>query len=229
MKLWPALIALCAFASPLAAEVTPHPGDGDPHIQVVAYDGEEVVALHVASGYAVTVQFSPEERIETVTVGDSGAWAVQVNKSADRMVVKPLGFAGPSNLTVFTDARSYNFTLYAASAGLGVQPYLVRFTYPAGVAPEPAATIPVRGTYKLRGDSALFPQEISDNGTATTIRWPADVTLPAVYREESKHHIALVNGVVKNGASVIEGAYHRLIFVRGHDRAEATRIEAQEP
>lgn len=218
----PALAGLLLALAPLAsAEVTPLAGPGDPHIQTVAFDPQQVVALHVAPGFAVTVRFAPDERIETVTLGDAAAWSVQVNHRADNLVVKPNGLAAPTNLTVMTDQRAYSFALYGASAGLGVQPYLVSFTYPTPPG-EPASATPLAaGHYRLKGDKALWPEAISDDGQATAIRWTGEAEMPAVYSEDEPGRIALVNGLMRDGAYVIDSVHSRLVFIRGKARATA--------
>jgi type IV secretion system protein VirB9 len=212
------------LAAPLAAEITPQPGTGDPHIQSVPYDADQVVALRVAAGYAVTIAFSPDERIETVTVGDSGSWQVQANRRADHLVVKPVGGGGSTNLTVITDARVYNFTLYGASGGDPSLPYTLSFTYP----PPPGAQVetvpPTLASYRLHGDRALWPAALSDDGEATSIVWPSATTLPAVYQDDEAGKEALVNGLMHEGTYVIQGVHKRLVFRRGKESAIATRI-----
>ena len=44
------------------------------------YDPQQVVLLQVAAGYQLTLAFAPDERIESVAVGDSGAWQVTPNR-----------------------------------------------------------------------------------------------------------------------------------------------------
>ncbi len=209
-------------ASPLRAEIVPLPGSVDPHIQSVRYDPQDVVALHLASGFATTIQFGDDERIETVSVGDSTAWAVQVNRRADHLVVKPLGMPVTTNLTVVTDQRTYNFTLYD-SGEAEVAPYVLSFTYP----PPPVATSSVSALavrYRLHGDRAIWPMAISDDGRQTTISWGADIALPAVYRSDEHRQKALVNLVMKDGAYVIEGVHDHLVFIRGRSQARADRM-----
>ncbi len=223
-----ALLACVALVAPLHAEVTPHAGEGDPHIQSVEYDPQQVVGLHVAGGYAVTLMFAPDERIETVTLGDSAGWQVTVDHRADHLVVKPLGNPPPTNLTVMSDQRSYNFTLYGAGPGEGVQPYLVSFTYPVPPA-EPALAVaaPASASYKLRGDKTIWPATMADDGAATAIGWAGDQTIPAVYQQDERGHLALVNGLMEGGIYRIEGVHRRLVFVLGPARATASRVEAQ--
>jgi len=62
-----------AIAIPAMAQVRPQPGGGDPRIQTVMYDADQVVSLQVPGGYELKVEFAPDERIENVAVGDSGA------------------------------------------------------------------------------------------------------------------------------------------------------------
>ncbi|MDP9057594.1 MAG: TrbG/VirB9 family P-type conjugative transfer protein [Pseudomonadota bacterium] len=227
----PALMLAFALASPLHAEITPRAGEGDPHIQTVAYDPQQVVALHVAAGYALTVEISPDERIETVTLGDTTGWNVTVSHRADHLVVKPQGSPPPTNLTVISDQRSYNFTLYSAFPGEGLTPYLVSFTYPASPT-EPVlamAAATYTAAYRLRGDKAIWPTSVSDDGLSTAIRWPVNRTIPAVYQEDESRHLALVNGVMQSGRYVIEGVHSRLVFVLGRARASADRTDRSRP
>jgi type IV secretion system protein VirB9 len=217
---------LLCFAASLAAEVTPQAGPGDPHIQTVAYDPNEVVALALASGFALTIQFSADEQVETVILGDSLNWVTQTSRRADNLIVQPKSGAQPTNMTVFTDQRTYNFTLSNNPGGQGVQPFLVSFTYPSAVTPE-TPVAPVQGRYRLGGDRRLWPLEIGDDGNATTIRWPADTTLPAVYRHGNGGAPALVNGVMRDDRYVLDAVYPQLIFIRGKARARAIRQEAK--
>lgn len=214
-------------ATPSTAAVLPQAGVGDPHLQSVVYDATEVVSLHVQPGFAVIVRLAADERIETITVGDSAAWQVQVDRRADAFTVKPNGFAAHTNLIVLTDQRSYSFTLSSEPAISGVQPYLVSFTYALPSEPAPVASTEPAGSYKLGGARALWPASVRDDGRFTSMVWPADVLLPAIYTEDRKGDLALINGTVRDGAYVIEGVHRKFVFVRGKSRATATREEAR--
>lgn len=226
MRMIAAFFLLLGCAWPLAAEIMPVAGPGDPHIQTVAYDPNEVVALNFASGFALTLQFSPDEQIETVILGDNNGWVTQSSRRADHLVVQPRGASQSTNMTVFTTQRTYNFMLYNNGGGQGVQPFLVSFTYPSAVTSD-AATSPATGRYRLSGDKRLWPFEMGDDGGATTIRWEEGVTLPAVYRVDDQGDPALVNGVMRDGSYILDAVYPRLIFIRGKSRARAIRETAK--
>lgn len=214
---------LLLVASPSVAEVTPRPGYGDPHIQQVAYDAEQVVVLNASPGFVTTVELSPDERVENIALGNSGAWQVQVNHRGDRLFVKAVANDVATNLTVFTDGRRYNFILRPNSGEQIAMPFVVRFVYPSQqFAPQPAAPEPVT-LFKLRGDRSLWPAAMSDDGNFTSIMWDADQTMPAIYRVDARGAETLVNGVVRDGAFVIEGISTKFIFRLGKNQAIATR------
>ncbi len=135
---------LIALSIPVAAvaQVRPTPGPGDPRIQSVLYDANQVVQLQVASGYQLAIEFAPDERIENVAVGESSAWQVTPNKRGDRLFIKAVQPGVTTNLTVVTDARSYVFELQPMFGPLPDMAYTVRFTYPVAAAAAVAA-VPV--------------------------------------------------------------------------------------
>lgn len=226
MRLFSYSLLSLAIAQPLSAEVAPTPGSGDPRIQTVAYDAFEVVALNFSAGFSLTVQFSPDEQIETVIIGDSGNWTTQTSRRADHLVLMPIGAPMPTNMTVFTDQRTYNFVLYPYPATTQPTPHLVSFTYPAPVSSQ-TKVVPIAGRYRLRGSEELRPLRIADDGQKTTIQWADDITLPAVYSETERGELALINGVMREGNLVLDAVYSRLVFVRGKARARALRIETK--
>lgn len=128
--LW-ALAGLAAMlpVSPLPAEIRPQPGVGDPRIQSVLYDANQVVLLQVAVGYQLSIALAADERIENVAVGDGGSWQVTPNKRGDHLFIKATQSGSPTNMTVVTDTRSYSFTLESVSAATPDMAYTVQFRY----------------------------------------------------------------------------------------------------
>ena len=218
------LAAAGLLACPAAAQVRPQPGAGDPRSQTVEYRAEQVVQLQGVPGYQLGVEFAPDERIESVAVGDCAAWQGTPNRRGDRLFVKAVQSGVSTNMTVVTDARIYLFDLtplYGASADMA---YAVRFTYPQPAAPAaelPGAAIEAR--YALSGDRALRPSAMSDDGARTYIEWPADATLPAVYALDARGRATLVNGMIRDGVFVIDAVAERLVFRIDSRTARAVR------
>lgn len=226
MKFATLLTALFALtvAAPAVAQVRPAPGPGDPRIQTVMYDPDQVVQLQVAPGYQLAVEFAPDERIETVAVGDSGAWQVTPNKRGDRLFIRPAQGGVTTNMTVVTDARAYNFELSGGYGG--AQAFTVRFTYPpppaeTAVGDQPAASA---GRYKLSGAKTIQPDAISDDGSKTFIIWRADQTLPAVFKIGRDGKETLADGAMRDGRYVLDSIANRLIFRLDSEMAVAVRV-----
>ncbi|MGZ8284015.1 MAG: TrbG/VirB9 family P-type conjugative transfer protein [Allosphingosinicella sp.] len=218
------VLAAAALASaPLAAQVRPQPGTGDPRFQSVAYAPDQVVWLEGAPGYQITLELSPDERAETIALGDSSAWQVTPNRRGDLLFVKAITGAS-TNMTVITNVRTYNFDLSAGSPSS--MAYTVRFHYPPPAAPaeEDLADAAAEGRYRLGGDRALRPSEISDDGVHTYIRWPRDRALPAVYAVTDGGQEMLVNGMMREeDLFVIDSVSRKLVFRIDGDTATATR------
>jgi len=221
------LLAALAIASPaaLAAQVVPQPSGGDPRVQSVEFQPDQVVALAVAPGYQMMLEFAPDERIESVAVGDATAWQVTPNRSGDRVFIKALQ-ALPSNLTVVTSARLYAFDLNPLFGPSADMAYVVRFTYPGtpSAAAEAEDGPAVEGRYRLSGARALRPSRISDDGQHTYIEWPRDRTLPAVYALDESGQESLVNGMMREDLFVIDAVVSRLVFRIDRRVARATRV-----
>jgi type IV secretion system protein VirB9 len=211
------------FAHPAMAQVRPTPGVGDPRIQTVMYDPEQVVLLQVSTGYQLTVEFAPDERIENVAVGDSGAWQITPNKRGDHLFIKPTTNSVITNLTVITDARTYVFEL--APGGGSTPAYTIRFDYPKPPLPAPGDSPALEaGRYKLSGTAALRPDAISDDGLKTYIIWRDDQTLPAVFVIDRQGRETLADGAMRDGRYVLDSVNDRLIFRLDKQTAGAQRV-----
>jgi len=214
------------LASPAVAQMRPEPGPGDPRIQSVLYDANQVVQIQAATGYQVTVEFAPDERIENVAVGDSGAWQITPNKRGDHLFIKALGQGVTTNLTVVTDARTYAFELSPLFGPLPTMAYTIRFRYatPAAVTVVPNDAAATSGRYKLSGDKALRPAAIDDDGVHTYIAWGPDQTLPAIFAIDDKGNEMLVNGMTREGRFVIDAVANKLVFRIDRQTATAVRV-----
>lgn len=212
-------------AQPAAAAVAPHPGPGDPRIQTVEYSAQEVVVVRVALNYALTIEFSPDERVENVSVGNSSAWQVAVNRSANRVFVKPAEMSGDTDMTVVTDTRIYTFDLTAAPAPDASTPYVLSFTYPKAPQVDQSASPPPsqKSVYRFGGARELRPLSMTDDGQATTIVWAEKTPFPQVSIVDEDGRESLANGAVRNGAYVIQQVAEHFVFRADGRTASATR------
>lgn len=215
---WPADMAFGAVA--------PKPGPKDPRIQYVSYDPDEVIKLRVAFGYALTIELSPDEKIESIALGNAGAWQATPNHEADYVFVKPMQGASRTNLTVVTDARLYNFDLEAIAAPDASTPYALRFKYePQAGSSETQPDDPkITAHYVLSGAKPIMPAAVTDDGRATYVEWAPDRPIPAIFLvgDDNKEH--LINGAYRDGRYVIDQVGKRIVFRLQSQTATALRV-----
>jgi len=221
------LVTLSLWAAPLAAQVQPRAGSGDPRIQTVDYDREQVVQLQAAPGYQLTVELGPDEQIENVAVGDSAAWQVTPNRRGDHLFVKPIQAGVSTNMTVVTSVRVYLFELVPLFGPSAEMAYTVRFRHPTEAGAQAVETETAQaeeGRYRLSGARSLRPSRISDDGRHTYIEWPRDRSIPAVYAVDARGQESLVNGMMRDDLFVIDGVARRLVFRIDRHVARAARV-----
>lgn len=227
-------IALPLLLPPVAALAQARPplpppplAPANPRFQSVEYAPDTVFTLRAAPGYQVLVELAPDERIENIALGDSGAWQVTANKRGDRLFVKAIQSGVTTNMTIITDARLYAFELVPLPAPEPDMAYTLRFRYPDPAAAAAAASAEVQaGRYKMQGARALIPSGMHDDGVHTYIEWPAGRTLPAVYAVNDQGKETLVNGMMRDGRMVIDSVQQKLIFRIDGRKATAMRVMA---
>jgi type IV secretion system protein VirB9 len=223
------LLVMLGVHGPANAQLRPHQASDDPRVQTVDYDPNRTVQLHTALGYHLFLQFSTGEQIQNVAVGDSSGWEIVLNGGSDRLFIRSKQAAGVTDMTVITSERVYNFELVAQPAMTLDMPYVVRFEYPPGQAPQSKLadarqSRDKKGGYKLTGDPRLRPASVSEDGKRTHIKWPADRPIPAVYQLSETGEQTLTNGTMRGDEFVIDAVVPRLLFKIDTEVAYATRI-----
>lgn len=226
------LIAMLLYAAPASAQLRPHPGDGDPHLQAVDYVDGQVVQLRGALGYQLMVELSPDEQVQNVAIGDSSAWQVSLNKGGDRLFLKPTKGEGNTNMTVVTSVRVYAFDLVADGGPSLDTPYTIQFRYPLARVVPNAGYVDVSAIarklshYRISGDRLLRPVSVSDDGQRTYVSWPKGAPIPAIYVPGNSGSEMLANGMMgADDVYVIDGVPQLLTFRIDDNVARAERID----
>jgi type IV secretion system protein VirB9 len=218
-------IGSAALASPALATETPRPGAVDPRIRTVAYDPDQVVRLTGYFGIQTMLEFAPDERIENVSIGDAMGWQVTPNKKANLLFLKPLDRTAATNMTVVTDRRRYVFELVVAAPKASAKDlaYVVRFLVPTPAPPmiaappprPPATTFARNSAYSVKGDAAIQPTKVFDDGVVTYFAWPQQADLPAVFVVGADGVEGLANAVVRDGYLVVDQLAPRFVLRSG--------------
>ena len=103
----------------------------DSRIKTYLYSPNEVYLMVLHYGFQSHIEFGKNEKIETLTVGDSYAW--KITPLDNRLFIKPLEKNIRTNMTIITNLRTYQFDIVAKELEDGDERdlvYLVRFLYP---------------------------------------------------------------------------------------------------
>lgn len=196
-----AALALLASTASVAAT--------DSRIRSVAYDPEQIVRIVGKSGIQSTIEFSGDEKIENVAVGDSSKWQITPNRRASLLFVKPLAAHSRTNMTVVTDKRTYMFDLVAGEASASAV-YALKFSYPNEKKvepPKPAQQVAAANTrpaaaavaeklhfdWKSNGNKALLPARVFDDGSSVYLAWDKETPLPAILTQNEDKQEGPVN------------------------------------
>jgi type IV secretion system protein VirB9 len=190
-----ALVVLLV-ASPVLALQSPRPIATDSRIRTVRYSGNEVYQFIGHYGFQSAIEFEADEKIQTVSVGDSVAWLI--NPSGNRLFLKPIEQNALTNMTVITDKRSYLFELHAEETKDIRDKNMVfsyRFIYPQSDASavdysqfEPFPDIDKNPekfnfNYSIRGSTVIEPIRIFDDGEFTYFEFKdKNAEIPAFFR-----------------------------------------------
>ena len=214
---------LLVITTPVAAQLPQ-----DPRLRTIDYNPGRIIPLQGAPGYQLTVELSADETVQNVALGDASAWQVSVNKKGDHLFIKAQQGGASTNLTVITNVRVYNFELQAMSLPTSDMAYAVRFNYASANGLRQSSSdsdhvIP-RVAYRIRGDDAVRPSFVRDDGDKTYIGWPTNRAIPAVFALDDTGQETLVDGMMRDDLMVVDRVVTRLIFRIDQRVARADRI-----
>ncbi|CAN7497217.1 MULTISPECIES: TrbG/VirB9 family P-type conjugative transfer protein [unclassified Variovorax] len=230
-----ALLTLLLSAGFVRAEVGTVPSASDARIQTVKFTGDNIIRIAAAEGVVTTIELSKKEEIKDFAMGDRDAWHAAIN--GNLFVLKPKDVKADTNLTIFTNRRSYLFQLKTTSRTSRSVAYWVRLQYPEQDASTPEAIALVKqeaerrqmnsgfkassreGTlnydYWIAGPQELQPLSMHDNGRQTFMLFSAANPLPAAFVIEPDGTESLVDYHVEEDTMVLHRVVQRVILRRG--------------
>lgn len=207
-----ALGLLPLLSGPAFADLAPRPGTADARIKTYTYHENDVYYLKGHYGYSMVIEFSPKERVESISMGDSEAWQVLPGNRKNLVYIKPLEQNAETNMTVLTSNRIYTFELNAEKATSPKSrdlTFRARFKYPdeeavelANFSNQPAGKYdPLEGAdisawnfdYSYAGDRSLRPKRAFDDGTFTYFEFDKPGVTPAIFAVDRDGNESLVN------------------------------------
>jgi type IV secretion system protein VirB9 len=234
MKLEPALavvlglLASALLSVPARGQMSVTSQSTDPRIRSLLFVPDQVVRIRGWVGYHIDLEFEPGESF--VTLGGGDLAGLTYGAFSNHLVLKPRAPAVRTNLTVFTNKRTYVID-YAVSAGrpdpmADELVYSLRFSYPPlqGLTPreqikEDLASAPVARfqnmDYGYCGNSLLQPVAASDDGVHTRLRFGPSGEIPAIFVKSDDGAESLLNYTVEGQDIVIHRLARHFILRRG--------------
>lgn len=195
-------LGLLLLSGPLAAEITPRAGPHDARVRDAIYVQGQVYNLVLMLERVTTVELPRGEEIVSVVAGDTQSFDFDAVPGGRAFVIKPKRAGARTNITVFTNRRTYYFV---ASASRNTAFYSVRFTVPADQTRERGARVPehrvINSRYGGSAMTAITPQEVWDDGTFTYFRFSDARELPTIFAiSDGMERIA--NGQVQRDGTI---------------------------
>lgn len=213
----------------------------DNRIRTYIYDPNEVFVFTGHYRFQSSIELSPDETIQNISIGDSVSW--QIIPSGSRIFLKPIDQDATTNMTVITDKRIYHFELYAEEAD-DIRDeemiFSVRFSYPndgslsnAGLRHFPydkaahdleddIAQNPQKYNfnYTLSGSRLISPLQVFDDGEFTYLKFKdKNGDLPAIFVVDVEGNEALVNYRIQDDFLVLERVSSQYTLRHGVDVA----------
>ncbi len=110
----------------------------DSRIRTLVYNPNEVYELKFYYNYQSFIEFSEDEEIEMISIGEAFAW--RLTPAGKRLFIRPLEIAAHTNMTIITNRRTYHFDIrsdeFTGKADEDLV-YTIRFFYPQVGQPLP--------------------------------------------------------------------------------------------
>lgn len=227
----------CLAYSPGFAARDPRPAQIDHRVRTIMYQPDEVFKYTGHYGFQSSIEFAPDETIQTISMGDVTGWLIQ--PSGNRLFLKPVEQDATTNMTLLTDRRTYLFELHAREAKSiddEDMVFILRFLYPpdtvtsgsGGVVRHYADSVPLPDIleepqkynfrYTISGAEVIAPIRIFDDGEFTYFEFRNKNTdVPAFYIVDTAGNEALINYRARGSFIVVERVAERFTLRHGGD------------
>lgn len=209
-------IALTLIAAPALAEYIPRSGGNDNRVRVATYQDGQVYRLSVSLTHVTTVEFGQGETIRSIIAGDTEGFQLDGVPGGRAFAVKPNARGVHTNITVYTNRRSYYFNVTEASSPTY---YVVQFRYPEDtVRPTNAVAQQAPNYNYAASDQTEFtPTSVWDDGTFTYFRFPRSSPVPAIFRSTTGNERTVNSQQIEDGVLRVSGVSNQWVLRLGED------------
>ena len=109
-------VSISVAANTAFAEAIPRSGPNDSRVRVATYQDGQVYRLKVSLTHVTTVEFGQGETIRSIIAGDTEGFQLDGVPGGRAFAVKPNARGVHTNITVYTNRRSYYFNVTESSS-----------------------------------------------------------------------------------------------------------------
>jgi len=175
------ILILIFTASSVFAEATPRRGPNDARVRIATYQEGQVFRLNVSLTHVTTIEFGDGETIRSILAGDTEGFELDGVPGGQAFAIKPTARGVHTNVTVYTNRRSYYFNVREVSTPTF---YVVQFRYPAEERrPKNAVAAQApNDNYGASDRTEITPTRVWDDGTFTYFKFARNAPVPAIFR-----------------------------------------------
>ncbi|MBM5620391.1 TrbG/VirB9 family P-type conjugative transfer protein [Burkholderia pseudomallei] len=189
-----------AISTSVWSETNPGPCGSDEHVRCAEYDATTAYRIPYRLGEAVVIQFEAGEVVDGpksgLGTGEAKGWSI--GGTANWFMFKPVAKKPNTNVVIVTDKRRYVFQLVEAARNEPAT-WALSFDYPdtrakaesaAKAKAEKAQAIEQataetserrNDDYDMKGDVAIAPTSLWDDGRFTYFRYDTSRKVPEIY------------------------------------------------
>lgn len=227
------ILAFVFHAAAAHAVTEPQPIKMDHRVRTAVYQPDNVYKYTGHYRYQSSIEFAPDERIETISMGDSTAW--MMNPSGNRLFLKPIEQDATTNMTLITNKHIYLFELHAKDTDDINDPnmvFIMRFIYPGESdlqtithfndnAPEidlEKNPEKYNTNYTISGPETTAPIKIFDDGEFTYFQFrDKNAEVPAFFWVDAQGNESLINFRTRGDYIVVERVASKFTLRHGID------------
>ena len=214
----PALLSVMVSvtANVAFAEAIPRSGSNDSRVRVATYQDGQVYRLKVSLTHVTTVEFGQGESIRSIIAGDTEGFQLDGVPGGRAFAVKPNARSVHTNITVYTNRRSYYFNVTESASPTF---YVVQFRYP-DESRRPTNAVAQRApnyNYAASNRTNFTPSSVWDDGTFTFFRFPRNAPVPAIFQHNNGRERTVNSTQVEDGVLRVSGVGREWVLRLGDD------------
>jgi len=209
-------LVLALAAEPVFAEAVPRPGGNDRRVRIATYQDGQVYRLSVSLTHVTSIEFGQGETIRSIIAGDTEGFQLDGVPGGRAFAVKPNARGVHTNITVYTNRRSYYFNVQENSSPTY---YVVQFRYPQDNARVRNAVAQQAANYNYAVSSRkeFTPTSVWDDGTFTYFRFARNAPVPAIFRATGGSERTVNSQQVENGVMRVSGVSRQWVLRLGDE------------